>query len=88
MISVAPVTYVEDFILKFLREKRAKQQQQRDVHNCKLSLYKFGSSWIKDINIHSYKGLYSREIVVNDWFREARHRRTSSTYQYYILLAN
>ena len=39
MISVAPVTYVEDFILKFLREKR-KQQQQRDVHNCKLSLYK------------------------------------------------
>lgn len=40
MISVAPVTYVEDFILKFLREKRAKQQQQRDVHNCKLSLYK------------------------------------------------
>ena len=30
-----------------------------------------GSSWIKDINIHLYKGLYSREIVVNDWFREA-----------------
>ena len=49
--------------------------EQRRTQLPKLSLYKLevdsGSSWIKDINIHLYKGLYSREIVVNDWFREA-----------------